>query len=25
LALDYLKIAMAELGNISERRTYQLV
>jgi len=24
-ALDYLKIAMAELGNISERRTYQLV
>ena len=25
LALDYLKIAMAELGNISERRTYKLV
>ncbi len=25
LALDYLAIAMAELGNISERRTYQLV
>ncbi|WP_347374681.1 histidine ammonia-lyase [Aequorivita sp. Q41] len=25
LALDYLSIAMAELGNISERRTYQLV
>lgn len=25
LALDYLTIAMAELGNISERRTYQLV
>jgi len=25
LAFDYLKIAMAELGNISERRTYQLV
>lgn len=25
LALDYLKIGMAELGNISERRTYQLV
>lgn len=25
LALDYLKIAMAELGNISERRTYQLI
>ncbi len=25
LALDYLKIAMAELGSISERRTYQLV
>ena len=25
LALDYLKIAMSELGNISERRTYQLV
>lgn len=25
LALDYLGIAMAELGNISERRTYQLV
>lgn len=25
LGLDYLKIAMAELGNISERRTYQLV
>jgi len=25
LALDYLKIAMAELGNISERRTFQLV
>jgi len=25
LALDYLKISMAELGNISERRTYQLV
>jgi histidine ammonia-lyase len=25
LALDYLKIAMAELGNISERRVYQLV
>lgn len=23
--LDYLKIAMAELGNISERRTFQLV
>src|SRR5690606_9892770 len=22
---DYLKIAMAELGNISERRTYQLI
>jgi histidine ammonia-lyase len=25
LALDYLSIAMSELGNISERRTYQLV
>ncbi len=25
LALDYLKIAMAELGNISERRTFQLL
>src|SRR5690606_14030712 len=25
LALDYLQIAMAELGNISERRIYQLV
>ena len=25
LALDYFKIAMAELGNISERRTFQLV
>jgi len=25
LGLDYLGIAMAELGNISERRTYQLV
>ncbi|MDP2687614.1 MAG: histidine ammonia-lyase [Aequorivita sp.] len=25
LALDYLAIAMAELGSISERRTYQLV
>ena len=25
LTLDYLKIAMAELGNISERRTFQLV
>ncbi|PVW13776.1 histidine ammonia-lyase [Marixanthomonas spongiae] len=25
LALDYLGIAFAELGNISERRTYQLV
>ncbi|MFT5078255.1 MAG: histidine ammonia-lyase [Saprospiraceae bacterium] len=25
LAFDYLGIAMAELGNISERRTYQLV
>ncbi|MDT0559481.1 histidine ammonia-lyase [Ichthyenterobacterium sp. W332] len=25
IALDYLKIAMAELGNISERRTFQLV
>ncbi|TDN87940.1 histidine ammonia-lyase [Salegentibacter sp. 24] len=25
LALDYLAIAMAELANISERRTYQLV
>ncbi len=25
LALDYLGIAMAELGNISERRTFQLV
>ena len=25
LALDYLKIAIAELGNISERRIYQLV
>ncbi|WP_310992116.1 histidine ammonia-lyase [Aequorivita marina] len=25
LALDYLGIAMAELGSISERRTYQLV
>jgi histidine ammonia-lyase len=25
LALDYLKIGMAELGNISERRIYQLV
>lgn len=25
LGLDYLAIAMAELGNISERRTYQLV
>lgn len=25
LAFDYLKIALAELGNISERRTFQLV
>lgn len=25
LALDYLAIALAEIGNISERRTYQLV
>lgn len=25
LALDHLKIAMAELGNISERRIYQLI
>lgn len=25
LALDYLKIAMAELGNISERRIYKLI
>lgn len=25
LALDYLKIAMSELGNISERRTFQLI
>ena len=25
LTLDFLAIAMAELGNISERRTYQLV
>ncbi|MFO8053565.1 MAG: histidine ammonia-lyase [Bacteroidales bacterium] len=25
LALDYLAIAMAELGNIAERRTYQLL
>ncbi len=25
LALDYLGIAMSELGNISERRTYQLI
>ncbi|MCQ0112678.1 histidine ammonia-lyase [Zhouia amylolytica] len=25
LALDYLGIAMAEIGNISERRTYQLI
>ncbi|RSK38561.1 histidine ammonia-lyase [Mangrovimonas spongiae] len=25
LAFDYLKVAMAELGNISERRTFQLV
>lgn len=25
LGLDYLGIAMAELGNISERRTYQLI
>ena len=25
LALDFLKIAMAELGNISERRIYQLI
>lgn len=25
LALDYLKIAMAELGNISERRIFQMV
>ncbi len=25
LVLDYCKIAMAELGNISERRTYQLI
>lgn len=25
LALDYLKIAMAELGNISERRIFQLI
>jgi len=25
LALDYLAIAMSELGNISERRTYQMV
>ena len=25
LALDFLAIAMAELGNISERRTYQLI
>ncbi len=24
-ALDFLKIAMSELGNISERRTYQLI
>ena len=25
LALDYLAIAMSEIGNISERRTYQLI
>lgn len=25
LGLDYLSIAMAEIGNISERRTYQLI
>ncbi len=25
LALDYLSIAMSELGNIAERRTYQLI
>lgn len=25
LALDYLALALAELGNISERRTYQLI
>lgn len=25
LALDFLSIAMAEIGNISERRTYQLI
>jgi len=25
LGMDYLKIAMAEIGNISERRTFQLV
>ena len=25
LVLDYCKVAMAELGNISERRTYQLI
>ena len=25
LAFDYLKIAMSELGNVSERRTFQLV
>ena len=25
LALDYLKISMSEIGNISERRTFQLV
>jgi histidine ammonia-lyase len=25
LALDFLSIALAELGNISERRTYQLI
>ncbi|HPY80478.1 MAG TPA: histidine ammonia-lyase [Bacteroidales bacterium] len=25
LALDFLSLAMAELGNISERRTYQLI
>jgi len=25
LALDYMGIAMAEIGNISERRTYQLI
>src|SRR5690606_11939128 len=25
LALDFLSMALAELGNISERRTYQLI